>query len=77
MVDHDKVNLSNLHRQNFYDLSDLGKLKVKAVKKKLKMIDKTINLKIYNNKINEKNIYKILNDFEFIFDGVILKQNFY
>ena len=69
VVDHDKVNLSNLHRQNFYDLSDLGKLKVKAVKKKLKMIDKTINLKIYNNKINEKNIYKILNDFEFIFDG--------
>ena len=69
VVDHDKVNLSNLHRQNFYDLSDLGKFKVKAVKKKLKMIDKTINLKIFNNKINEKNIYKILNDFEFIFDG--------
>ena len=69
VVDHDKVNLSNLHRQNFYDLSDLGKFKVKAVKKKLKMIDKTINLKIYNNKINEKNIYKILNNFEFIFDG--------
>ena len=69
VVDHDKVNLSNLHRQNFYDLSDLGKFKVKAIKKKLKKIDNKINLKIYNNKINEKNIHKILNDFEFIFDG--------
>ena len=69
VVDHDKVNLSNLHRQNFYDLSDLGKFKVKAVEKKLKKIDKKINLKIYKKKIEEKNIHKILNNFEFIFDG--------
>jgi len=34
IVDHDKVSLSNLHRQNFYDLSDLGKFKVDIVKKK-------------------------------------------
>ena len=52
VVDHDKVNLSNLHRQNFYDLSDLGKF-IKT-NKKLKKIDNKINLKIYNNKINEK-----------------------
>ena len=69
VVDHDKVNLSNLHRQNFYDLSDLGKFKVKAVEKKLKKIDKKINLKIYKTKIQEKNIHKILNDYDFIFDG--------
>ena len=37
IADHDKVSLSNLHRQNFYDLSDFGKFKVDIVKKKLNL----------------------------------------
>ena len=69
IVDHDKVSLSNLHRQNFYDLSDLGKFKVDIVKKKLKKIDKKLNLKIFKHKIEEKNISKIIKDFDIIFDG--------
>ena len=36
-----------LHRQNIYDLSDLGKFKVEVVKKKIKKINKKFNLKIY------------------------------
>ena len=51
IADHDKVSLSNLHRQNFYDLSDLGKFKVEVVRKKIKKINNKINLKIYKNKI--------------------------
>ena len=35
IVDHDLVSLSNIHRQTLYDEKDLGKLKVKAAKKKL------------------------------------------
>ena len=69
IVDHDKVSLSNLHRQNFYDLSDLGKFKVDIVKKKLKKIDKKLNLKIFKHKVEEKNINKIIKDFDIIFDG--------
>ena len=34
IVDHDKVNISNLHRQSFYNLSDVGKFKVNVLKKK-------------------------------------------
>ena len=33
IVDHDIVNLSNLHRQSLYDKNDLKKLKVKVSKK--------------------------------------------
>ena len=69
IVDHDKVSLSNLHRQNFYDLSDLGKFKVDVIKKKIKKIDKKLNLKIFKYKIEEKNINNILKDFDIIFDG--------
>ena len=69
IADHDKVSLSNLHRQNFYDLSDLGKFKVEVVKKKIKKINNKINLKIYKNKISEKNINLIIKNFDIIFDG--------
>lgn len=69
IVDYDKVGLSNLHRQNFYDLSDLGNFKVDVVKKKIKKINKSINLKIYKKKIDKKNINNIIRDFDIIFDG--------
>ena len=39
IVDHDIVSLSNIHRQTLYDERDLGKLKVKAAKKKLVSIN--------------------------------------
>ena len=34
VIDNDKISLSNLHRQTFYDSSDIGKYKVKVIKKK-------------------------------------------
>ena len=35
MMDHDKVNLSNLHRQIMFTADDIGKYKVNILKKKL------------------------------------------
>ena len=46
IIDHDKVSLSNLHRQSIYDLNDIGKFKVEIVKK-IKKINKSIQLKTY------------------------------
>ena len=34
IADHDKVTLSNIHRQNLYNSEDVGKFKVDIVKKK-------------------------------------------
>ena len=45
IVDHDIVDLSNIHRQSLYDEEDISKLKVKIAKMKL-------------NKINSKTIAK-------------------
>ena len=39
IVDSDNVDLSNIHRQSLYDISDLKKSKVMAAKKKLKKIN--------------------------------------
>ncbi len=36
VVDHDKVNISNIHRQSLYNTKDIGKFKVSVLKKKIK-----------------------------------------
>ena len=33
IIDHDLISLSNIHRQTLYDEKDLGKLKLKSLKK--------------------------------------------
>ena len=35
IVDNDKVNISNIHRQSLYNSKDIGKFKVSVLKKKL------------------------------------------
>ena len=69
IADHDKVNISNLHRQSFYNLSDVGKFKVNVLKKKIQLINKSINIKIFLKKINENNVKNILKNFDIIVDG--------
>ena len=35
VIDHDKVNISNIHRQSLYNSRDIGEFKVSVLKKKL------------------------------------------
>ena len=39
IVDNDKVNISNIHRQSLYTSKDVGKFKVNIAKKKVKLIN--------------------------------------
>ena len=57
IVDPDKVDLSNIHRQSLYDISDLRKPKVFAAEKikKNKYKDKIKSYKIKLNQSNYKN----------------------
>ena len=69
IADHDKVNLSNIHRQNLYSSKDVGKFKVDVVEKKIKSINKYIKLIKLKEKVTENNIYEIIKNFEIIVDG--------
>ena len=69
IVDHDIVNLSNLHRQSLYNKNDLGKSKVKVSKKKLKNINSKIKINTYNFKLNKKKFEKIIKLYDYIIDG--------
>ena len=69
IVDHDKIELSNLNRQVLFDTSDLGKYKVYRAKEKIIKIYNQIKLKTFKIKITKRNIKSILKGYDIICDG--------
>ena len=69
IVDDDKVSLSNLHRQNLYITSDIGKFKVKIAKDKIKKINPNTRVTTYKIRLNNKNFKKIISDYDYVVDG--------
>ena len=69
IVDHDKINLSNIQRQSLIDENDLNQTKVKIAKKKLKKINFLTKIKIFNYKLDRSNFKKIIKDYDYIIDG--------
>ena len=69
IVDHDLVSLSNIHRQNLYDETDIDKSKVKVVQKKLKNINPKTKINIFNFRLNKKNFEKIIKSYDYIVDA--------
>ena len=69
IVDPDKVELSNIHRQSLYDISDLEKPKVMVAKKKLKKINLKTQVDCYKFRLNKNNYSKIIKKYDYIIDG--------
>ena len=61
IIDHDKVDLSNLHRQILFETNDLKKQKAKLASQKIKKINSDINVSYYQKKLDHGNIDKIDN----------------
>ena len=69
IMDDDKVSLSNLHRQVMFTTKDIGQYKVRILEKKIDKINKSVKIKSYREKANEKNLEKILSGYDIIVDG--------
>ena len=69
VVDHDKINISNIHRQSLYNTKDIGKFKVNVLKKKIKLVNSQVKIKTFKKRIEKKNIEKIFKEYDFIVDG--------
>ena len=69
IVDHDKIEISNLNRQIIFNTNDLGKYKVVQAKNKINKIYKKIKIKTFNQKISSTNAKIILKNYDIICDG--------
>ncbi len=69
IVDSDKVDLSNIHRQTLYNINDLKKFKVHSAFKKLKKINPRTKIKTFKTRLNENNYKKIIKKYDYIIDG--------
>ena len=69
LIDHDKINLSNIHRQSIFTASDIKKYKVDVVKQRIQKVNSNINIKSFKKKIEDFNIKKIIKSFDIIIDG--------
>ena len=69
IVDHDKIELSNLNRQVLFNSSDLGKYKVYQAKNKIKKIYRKIKIKTFKKKLIKRNINVIIKNYDIICDG--------
>ena len=68
IVDHDKVDFSNLNRQILFNTKDIGKFKVIQAKKILQKVNKNIKINAYKEMITKKNIQNIINKYDIICD---------
>ena len=69
IVDFDIVSVSNLHRQILYTYSDIGKSKACIAAKRIKEINPFINVRYYNVRINNENIYELIDEYDIILDS--------
>lgn len=72
LIDKDKVELSNLNRQIAYDINDVNKLKVDALKEKLVKLreENSLDISIYPSKIDDDFNLNILDDSDYIIDAI-------
>ena len=69
IVDHDKIDISNLQRQILFNEEDVNKFKIDIAEKKLKKINTKIKIKKFKTKIDSNNINKIAKQYDLIIDG--------
>jgi len=69
IVDFDRVEESNLHRQILFDDGDIGKLKVKTAAEKLKRQNSHVNIIEYPLKLDSSNALEIISNFDIVADG--------
>lgn len=69
IVDFDKVDASNLHRQILFDTDDEGRAKLEAAAERLEDINPEVEIELFDGALNFENAERICNSFDVIADG--------
>lgn len=69
LVDFDTVDISNLHRQVFYTLDDVGKSKAAVLSKFIQKRAPYSVVSYTNKPITKENVFEIISEFDVVIDG--------
>ncbi len=69
IIDGDKVELSNLHRQPLYGVGDIGRLKVNVAKEKLEKLNENAMIETVTEYFNEENGLDFIQDADVVVDA--------
>lgn len=69
LMDHDKVSITNLHRQVLYDEFDVGEPKVLVAREKLQRLNSKIELVAIEEALTIENAENLFNQYDLILDG--------
>lgn len=69
IIDFDKVELHNLHRQILYTTEDVGKPKAPAAAERLKKQNPHVEYILFEKMLNEENAESIISQFDMVADG--------
>ncbi|OWK70408.1 HesA/MoeB/ThiF family protein [Pedobacter sp. AJM] len=69
IVDHDVVELTNLHRQILYAAADVGKPKALTAREKLTQLNPLVKITAYQERLTAANAQKLISSHDLIIDG--------
>ncbi|HIA23188.1 MAG TPA: hypothetical protein EYN76_02010, partial [Candidatus Marinimicrobia bacterium] len=69
IIDGDKVELSNLHRQPLFNIEDVGRLKVHVAKAKLRQLNEAAVVELTEEYLNDNNGLNFVGDADIIIDA--------
>ena len=68
LVDFDVVDVSNLHRQVFFKVKDIGKSKSKVLKRHISKITPFVQISSSRTAISKSNVMEEINDYDIVID---------
>jgi len=68
IIDNDTLSISNLQRQILYNEAQVGKEKAYAAKERLSNLNSEVEIKVFNDYLDENSIKKYVKDKDFIVD---------
>ncbi|WP_418501555.1 ThiF family adenylyltransferase [Flagellimonas sp.] len=69
LMDHDKVDLSNLHRQVLFQESDVGRSKSVVAKERLEKQNSEVKFQVYEEPLTIENAESIIQQYDIVLDG--------
>ena len=69
IVEFDRVDESNLHRQTLYAASDVGRLKGTAAQDRLRQINPQVEIEVHAERLGEDNAIALIGSYDIVLDG--------